>query len=42
MPGKGLLDINGLIGDALALARGDLERHRILVQVDKDAQVAAA
>jgi signal transduction histidine kinase len=35
-----LLDINGLIGDVLALARGDLERHRILVKVEMDAQVA--
>src|SRR5256885_9881250 len=28
------LDINDLIGEALALARGDLERHRILVQAE--------
>jgi hypothetical protein len=29
-----LLDINDLIGDVLALAGGDLERHRIVVQVE--------
>jgi signal transduction histidine kinase len=34
-----LLDINGLIGDVLALTRGDLERHRIVVQAEIDAQV---
>jgi signal transduction histidine kinase len=34
-----LLDINDLIGDVLALAGGDLERHRIVVQVEMDAKV---
>src|SRR3982075_3859811 len=33
------LDINDLIGEALALTRGDLERHRILVQAEQNAQV---
>src|ERR1700716_415757 len=33
------LDINDLIGEALALARGDLQRHRILVQAEPNAQV---
>ena len=33
------LDINDLIGEALALTRGDLERHRILVQADKNEQL---
>jgi signal transduction histidine kinase len=33
------LDINDLIGDALALTRGDLQRHRILVQAEPNAQV---
>jgi signal transduction histidine kinase len=34
-----LLDINELIGEALALTRGDLQRHRISVQVERKAQV---
>src|SRR6266446_2649295 len=29
------LDINELIGEALALTRGDLQRHRILVEVER-------
>src|SRR6202048_3917183 len=33
------LDINELIGEALALTRGDLQRHRILVQAEPNAQV---
>jgi signal transduction histidine kinase len=33
------LDINDLIGEALALTRGDLQRHRILVQPEPDAQL---
>jgi signal transduction histidine kinase len=33
------LDINDLIGEALALTRGDLQRHRILVQAEPNAQV---
>jgi signal transduction histidine kinase len=33
------LDINELIGEALALTRGDLQRHRILVQAGPNAQV---
>jgi signal transduction histidine kinase len=33
------LNVNDLIGEALALTRDDLERHRILVQVEPDAQV---
>jgi signal transduction histidine kinase len=33
------LDINELIGEALALTRGDLQRHRILVQAELNAQV---
>jgi signal transduction histidine kinase len=32
-------DINDLIGEALALTRGDLQRHRILVQAEPNAQV---
>jgi signal transduction histidine kinase len=31
------LDVNELIGEALALTRGDLQRHRILVQVEPNA-----
>jgi signal transduction histidine kinase len=34
-----LLDINDLIGEALALTRGDLQRHRILLQAEPNAQV---
>jgi signal transduction histidine kinase len=34
-----LLDVNGLIGDVLALAAGDLERHRIRVEIETDARV---
>jgi signal transduction histidine kinase len=33
------LDINDLIGEALALTHGDLQRHRILVQAEPNAQV---
>jgi signal transduction histidine kinase len=33
------LDINDLIGEALALTRSDLQRHQIKVQVEPDAQV---
>jgi signal transduction histidine kinase len=33
------LDINDLIGEALALTRDDLQRHRILVQAEPNAQV---
>jgi signal transduction histidine kinase len=33
------LDINDLIGEALALTRGDLQRHRILVQAEPKAQI---
>jgi signal transduction histidine kinase len=33
------LDINELIGEALALTRGDLQSHRILVQAEPNAQV---
>src|SRR6202165_1357910 len=33
------LNINELIGEALALARGDLQRHRILVQAEPNAKV---
>ena len=33
------LDINDLIGEVLAMTRGDLERHRILVQAEPNAQV---
>jgi signal transduction histidine kinase len=33
------LDINELVGEALALTRGDLQRHRISVQVEPKAQV---
>jgi signal transduction histidine kinase len=33
------LDINDLIGEALALTRGDLQRHRILVQPEPNAQL---
>ena len=33
------LDINDLIGEALALTRSDLHRHRILVQAQPNAQV---
>ena len=33
------LDVNELIGESLALTRGDLQRHRILVQAEPNAQV---
>jgi signal transduction histidine kinase len=33
------LDINDLIGQALVLLRGDLQKHRILVQSEADAQL---
>jgi signal transduction histidine kinase len=33
------LDINDLIGEALALTRGNLQRHRILVQAEPNTQV---
>jgi signal transduction histidine kinase len=33
------LDVNELIGEALVLTRGDLQRHRILVQAEPNAQV---
>jgi signal transduction histidine kinase len=33
------LDINDLIGEALDLTRGNLQRHRILVQAEPNAQV---
>jgi|GEM_PF-403170 len=33
------LDINDLIGEALALTRGDLQRHRILVQAEPNEQL---
>jgi len=33
------LDINDLIGEALALTRDDLERHRIVVQAERNARV---
>jgi signal transduction histidine kinase len=33
------LDVNELIGEALALTRGDLQRHRILLQAEPNAQV---
>jgi signal transduction histidine kinase len=33
------LDINDLVGEALVLTRGDLERHRILVEAEPNAQV---
>jgi signal transduction histidine kinase len=33
------LDINDLIGEALALTRGSLQRHRVLVQAEPNAQV---
>jgi signal transduction histidine kinase len=33
------LDINDIIGEALALRRGDLQRHRIVVQSEPNAQV---
>jgi signal transduction histidine kinase len=33
------LDVNDLIGEALALVRGELQRHRILVQAEPNAQV---
>ena len=33
------LDINELIGEALSLTRGDLQRHRILVEVERNAQL---
>jgi signal transduction histidine kinase len=33
------LDINDLIGEALTLTRGDLQRHRILVQAEPNAQL---
>jgi signal transduction histidine kinase len=33
------LDVNELIGESLALTRGDLQRHRILVRVEPNAQL---
>jgi signal transduction histidine kinase len=33
------LDVNDLIGDALASVRGDLRRHRILVQAESNEQL---
>jgi signal transduction histidine kinase len=33
------LNVNDLIGEALAVARGDLERHRILVQAEPNGQI---
>jgi signal transduction histidine kinase len=33
------LDVNDLIGEALALARGDLQKHRIVVHTEADAQL---
>jgi signal transduction histidine kinase len=33
------LDINELIGEALTLTRGDLQRHRILVEAEPNAQL---
>jgi C4-dicarboxylate-specific signal transduction histidine kinase len=33
------LDVNDLVGEALALTRGDLQRHRILVQAEPNAQL---
>src|ERR1700730_5095243 len=33
------LDVNALIGEALALTRGDLHKHRILVQAEPNAQL---
>jgi signal transduction histidine kinase len=33
------LDVNELIGEVLALTRGDLQRHRILVQAQPNAQL---
>jgi signal transduction histidine kinase len=33
------LDVNELIGESLALTRGDLQRHRILVQAEPNAQL---
>ncbi len=33
------LDVNELIGKSLALTRGDLQRHRILVQAEPNAQL---
>ena len=39
VPNRASLDVNELIGEGLALARGDLQRHRILVQAEPNAQV---
>jgi signal transduction histidine kinase len=36
---KTSLDVNDLIGEALTLTRGDLQRHRILVQAEPNAQL---
>ena len=36
---KTSLDINELIGETLALTRGDLQRHRILVEAEPDARL---
>ena len=36
---KTSLDVNELIREALALERGDLEKHRILVQVEPNKQL---
>ena len=37
--GRLSLDIKDLIGEALALARGDLQKHRIVVHTEADAQL---
>ncbi len=33
------LDLNELIGEALSLTHGDLQRHRILIEVERNAQL---
>jgi signal transduction histidine kinase len=38
-PNKAAFDINGLVGETLALARGELLKHRIVVQADLTEQL---
>jgi signal transduction histidine kinase len=39
VPNRAPLDVNDLIREALALVRGDLQKHRILVQADPNEQL---
>ena len=39
VPNRDSLDVNDLIGDAIALTRGNLQRHRVLVQAEPNARI---